>query len=276
MARRLLSAALILACAVLPARAAPDGVQRLLDALLVPQLMTVMEREGQRYGDTLEAELFPGAGGTRWAEAVARIHDPARMEGIVTTRVTADLGPRAAEVEAMVAFFTSERGKRIVELELAAREALLDPDVKEAAELAAADLPRVDAGRRALIDAFVAANDLVESNVAGALNSNLAFYRGMVSRGAMDPAVGESDMMADLWSQEPQIREETETWVYAYLTLAYQPLSDDDLTAYIDFSRTPAGKALNAALFAAFDTMFATLSQDLGAAAATHLQGEDL
>ncbi len=276
MARILLTAALFLSLASGPLRAAPDTVARLLEALQLPALMEVMEREGQRYGDTLEAELFPGAGGARWADTVARIHDRARMERIVTDRVTEELAGRDAEVAAMVAFFMSDRGVRIITLELAAREALLDPDVKEAAALAAEDLPRADAGRRALLDAFIAANDLIDSNVAGALNANLALYRGMVAGGALDPTLGESEMMADLWSQEPQIREDTEGWVYSYLTLAYQPLTEGDMTAYIDFSRTAAGKALNAALFAAFDAMFSTLSQDLGTAAATHLQGEDL
>ena len=58
--------------------------------------------------------------------------------------------------------------------------------------------------------------------------------------------------------------------------MAYQPLSDADLTAYIDFSATAEGRMLNAALFASFDVLFVAVSEELGFAAARFAQGEDL
>jgi hypothetical protein len=61
-----------------------------------------------------------------------------------------------------------------------------------------------------------------------------------------------------------------------YLAMAYQPLSDADLEAYIAFSRTPEGQVLNRALFAAFDALFNALSRDLGLAAARLMAGQDL
>ena len=65
-------------------------------------------------------------------------------------------------------------------------------------------------------------------------------------------------------------------WLLTFLGLAYQPLSDADLDAYIAFSETPAGQVLNRAQFAAFDALFAEVSHRLGVAAAGHLAGEDL
>ena len=40
--------------------------------------------------------------------------------------------------------------------------------------------------REQMVPEFAEANDLIELNVVGALNSNLAFYRGMAD-GAADP-----------------------------------------------------------------------------------------
>jgi hypothetical protein len=257
-------------------RAHAQGVDDLSRALQVERLMAVMREEGVRYGADLEAELFPGSGGPRWQAIVDRIHDAERMGRVVRETLRAGLADDPAAAAASVAFFAGPIGQRVVELEIAAREALLDETVKDAAELALDDLRAARDPRLALLERFVTVNDLVESNVAGALNSNLAFYRGMVEAGGVDGSLTESDMLADLWSQEDQIREDTRTWLYPYLAMAYQPLSDADLEAYIAFSASPAGQVLNSALFAAFDAMFAMLSHDLGLAAATLMQGEDL
>ena len=75
-------------------------------------------------------------------------------------------------------------------------------------------------------------------------------------------------MLAEVWGQEPAIRADTVQWLLAYQTLAYEDLSDADLQAYIDLSRSDAGQAINASLFAAFDTVFNAISHDLGRAAA--------
>jgi hypothetical protein len=53
-------------------------------------------------------------------------------------------------------------------------------------------------------------------------------------------------------------------------------LSDGDLEAYIAFSETDAGQALNAALFEAFDVVFTEASRALGEAVARHLTAEEI
>ena len=61
-----------------------------------------------------------------------------------------------------------------------------------------------------------------------------------------------------------------------YLGLAYQPLSEADLDAYIAFMESPAGKRLNAAMFVAFDQVFRKVSYNLGRAAGVALLGRDI
>ena len=63
---------------------------------------------------------------------------------------------------------------------------------------------------------------------------------------------------------------------WPYLALAYQPLSDEEMQAYQVFSEAPEGRALNAALFAAFDASFVRISGELGRAVALMVQGQDI
>jgi hypothetical protein len=271
-----ISLAALLAPFLGAARAAADAVDDLAAALALPRLFTVLRAEGIDYGADLEAELFPDAGGPRWQAIIAAIHDPAAMEATAMARLRAELGADPQATGRMAAFFAGDPGARIVALELAAREGYLNDAVKEAAEVAHADMVASADPRLDLINRLIAANDLIEQNVAGALNGNLAFYLGMIDGGAVDATVPEAEMMADLWSQEPQVRQDTTDWLLPYLTLAYRPLSDADLETYIAFSETPDGQALNRALFAAFDRVFNGLSRDMGLAAAQFLQGQDI
>jgi len=124
------------------------------------------------------------------------------------------------------------------------------------------------------IEAFGEENDLVEMNVAGAFNSNFMFMRGLVQSGAFD--MSEGDILSDIWSQEAETRADSHEWVYAFLSMAYQPLSAAEIEAYVDLSRTAEGAAMNRALFAGFDRMYGAISLSLGVALARQLQGETL
>lgn len=253
-----------------------DPVDDLVATLKLPRLFEVLRDEGLDYGAGLERDLFPGEGGSRWSARVAQIHDAARMTALATTRLRETLGADPKAVEEIIGFFGSDTGQRIVDLEISARSAFLDEGLREAAEAGFHDLARQKAPRIAQLGRMVEVNDLIEQNVAGGLNSSLAFYRGMMAGGGVDGSLPESEMMADLWSQEPQIREETVAWVLPYLALAYQPLSDAQLEGYIGFSASPAGQQLNSALFSAFETVFNGISEALGRSAAEFMIGQDI
>jgi hypothetical protein len=261
----------------LPLRAASADPAALLTTLRIPEMIAVMQDEGIAYGDELEEQLFPGAGGARWDEAVARVYDePAlleRFQSAFAARLAAD--PQA--MDQIVGFFGTDRGQQILILEIEARRALLDEAVEEAAAVSVDDMRARDDPRLALLERFATANDLIEQNVSGALNANFAFYQGMSDGGAFDGAkMTEADMLAEVWAQEPDIRAETESWLYPFLALAYKPLSDADVEAYLAFSESEAGRAMNAAMFAAFDEVFREISRDLGRAAAEMLSGRDI
>ena len=250
------------------------AVARMLETLRLYDILDVMAAAGVDGALDLEADLFPGNGGAPWAAEANRINGADRV-----TRLFEDAFPddslSDAEVSRITAFFEAEPGRSIAEAEVAGRRAFLDPEAEELATEAFLEAVEADDRRIDLLTEFIETNDLVERNVSGALNSNLAFYRGLSEGGAFDVEVPEELMLAEVWGQEAEIRRDTVEWLYSFLFAAYSGLPDGDIEAYTAFSETEAGIALNAALFEAFDVTFERLSYELGFAAARYIAGED-
>lgn len=249
-------------------------LDRLIKALQLPEIFDVMREEGLAYGRDLDRELLQGAGGKVWQQAVSDIYEPDRIWRSFKRRFATDMAGQ--DLAAMTAFFASDLGLHITTLELKARRVMLDKAREQASREAYHAMLEEAHPRLVLLKALVRANDLVEYNVMGAMNANLAFYTGMIEGDAFDYDVSQQQVLQDVWSQEAEIRLDTETWIYAYLLLAYAPLTDAQLQAYVDFSDTTAGRALNTALFAGYGEVFSTVSKALGLSAAQLMQAEAL
>ena len=246
----------------------------LIEALQLHEIFAVMQQEGVDYGRDLDRELLDNKGGEKWQQTVDEIYQSERIWQTFLPRFAAELD--GTDLEKMLAFFDNDRGRRIISLELSARRALLNEDLEQESREAYHAMQDEGHPRLAMLEDFINANDLVEYNVMGAMNASYAFYNGMIDGQAFDFEMTEDEILRDVWAQEPEIRLDTQEWIYGYLTLAYAPLSDDDLQAYIDFSGTKAGRALNAALFAGFDDVFTNVSKALGLSVAGYMKGEDL
>jgi hypothetical protein len=253
--------------------ASPAEVERLWRLMRMPEVISVMRAEGLDYGQSIDADVLDGQGGARWSGVVAAIYDSGRM-----TPRALDAFQRAlagADVAPMIAFYDSPLGRRVIGLEISARRSMLDPDQDQAARDRAAEMAARGDPRSALIEECADANDLFASNVAGAMNSNFAFYSGLAEGGALDD-IDQESILAEVWEQEPAVQADTRDWVMAFLTLAYQPLGDAELKDYIAFSRSPGGQVLNRAIFTAFDGVYDEISRALGLGAAKILAGQDL
>ena len=147
-------------------------------------------------------------------------------------------------------------------------EQLSDENMRE---IRAAGGPRFDQ-----IEQFIQENDLVEFNVEGALNANLAFMRGLQDARSLGDRMSENQLLSFVWGQEPEIRQQTEDWLHSYLLLAYDPLEDAELDRYIEMSESAAGQDVNRALFRAYDQVFLQTSQALGRIMARHMDGNDI
>lgn len=255
---------------------AAAAITALGDLMLIPGVIAVMRDEGIDYGRTLSEEMFDGEGGPGWEAAISAIYDPERMRRTFDAALIEALAGDTAAVAATTEFFGTERGATILSLELEARRALLDEAVEEAAMIAVQELQEKGDPRYDRLVRFAEANDLIEANVMGALNANLAFYKGIVAAGAFPGGMPEDEMLAEVWAQEDSVRAETESWLYPFIGLAYQPLSDEDLDAYIAFSESPEGQRLNRALFVAFDALFVEVSTALGRETGRRIGGQDI
>ena len=252
------------------------SIAELGEAMQFDALFEVLREEGLAHGDTLEADMFPSGGGADWKAAVSGIYDVPVLRAELNRALRVELARDPAAVQEIIAFFGSDLGKRVVGLEIAARRTYLDKAAEEAARVAADDAAANRDPKVRLIERMIKAGDLLEMNVAGSLSGNLAFVTGVASTGAYGANLPQDQILSDVWGQEEQLRTDTSTWLYSYLGLAYDPLTEAELEAYVAFWESPAGQRLNAALFTAFDAVFRRVSYDLGRAAGIAMQGRDI
>lgn len=249
-------------------------IDALYDAMGMGRIIEIMRDEGLSYGADMATDFLNGAGGPEWDRAVDRIYDTDKMAQ--TLKAGFEEALDGTDTAPLIDFFTSETGAEIIALEISAREALLDEAVEEASVTQLEAAQASDDPRLALIGMYIESNDLVESNVVGALNSNYAFYTGLADGGAFPFEMTESQIISDVWNQEEEIRDETTEWIHSYLLMAYQPLSDAQIEEYIALSKTDEGSALNRALFEGFNMMFTDISRALGLAASIYMGGQEL
>jgi hypothetical protein len=256
--------------------AAEISIASLGQALHLDALFEVLRDEGIAYGKRLETDMFPAGGGPTWAAKVSAIYDVPALRAGFEVALEAELAADPETLAEIIAFFSSDLGQRVVSLEIDARRAFLDTPTEEAARVAADNRFADRDPRVRLLRRFIEAGDLIEMNVAGSLSGNLAFTQGMSASGAYGPPLPEEQMLSDVWGQEDQTRGDITSWLYAYLGMAYEPLSDAEMESYIDFVESPAGMRLNAALFTAFDKVFRQVSQEMGRAAGMAMLGRDI
>lgn len=269
-------------------RAPAEEVERIWRVMQLEGLMPVLRAEAVHDAERMQADgavpgrPVDGAGagdgsGADWAGLVGRIHEPARMEALLRHGLAEAL-PRADPqlIDRALAFHASDLGRRVIGLEVSARRALLEAGVEEAARADFADAIRAGEPRAVGIRDVIRRADLIAPNLAGAMNAALAFSRGFERGGGFDMPPTEQEMAAAAWAQRDQIEAEAGAWLEAFLRLAYDPLTDAELTRFADHAVSAEGQALSRVLFAGFDAVFDRTSYDMGLAAALQGRGEAL
>lgn len=244
----------------------------LVDVLRLPEAARILSDEGLTHAQELNAEMLNGQGGPGWQLQVERIYEPALMVEMVRAELEREL--EGDLLEDVIVFYASDLGAEIIRLENEARRAIQDADIEEAARARYAALEGSDDARLGLITEYIESGDMISTNVTSAMNSNLQFLKGLEEGGAIE--MSEDEMLADVTRDMDESTEDTTAWLYGYLLLAYSPLSDDDLSVYVAFSESPAGQALNRALFAGFGKAYEDISYALGRAVALNMSAEEL
>ena len=257
--------------------AAADDLSR---AYLLPELFGIMAAEGRSSVLVEGAIPLQGRALADFERDVSRIYDAERMHAAFVATLTADMEATPDVVQDALEFARTDLGKRVLRLEISARDALLDDEVDQIARMAlqnarAAQQGAPAADRLDMIRARVDANDLVELNVSLGLNTSYAYYQSMMSENAVN-GLDSEQLLFLVWAQEPEIRIDVEDWIESYFMMAYQPLSDEDLQALIDYVSTPLAQAFNRAMFRAFEVVFGDISVAVGRALGRRLNVEDL
>lgn len=265
----ILSATLICAPAASFSQAA---LTRLYDLIAIDAYIGIVREEGLEDIDTLSEDMLGRPADAALLTKMSRIYDPLRMGDAVRRALQREMTD--TQVEQAAAFFSSARMQRIIELEVAARRAISDPSVEDIATVAWLEAEEERPWLVARINEIWRANDLLERNVAGALNANLHFYRGLAQSDAF--AMSETEMLSEVWAQETEIRAETELWLGAYLTLSYDPVDQDTLESYARFWDTGTGQAVNRAIFAAFNEIYNEISFATGQVLALSIGTQEL
>ncbi|WP_271947091.1 DUF2059 domain-containing protein [Ruegeria faecimaris] len=248
---------------------AVEKADQLAQAMRLENLIEILLSEGGKMSQEMDATLLDGNGGALFETQVEAIYDPDWMYDQLVQGFRQSLDE--VHLERAIAFFESDLGQTIVSLENSARLAFVDPAIEDLAKQAYFENTK-DSMQFKLVEEYILANDLIKQNVRSALSADYNFFRGINDGQVLD----NSDLLDNLLLQKDGIEQETETWLYSFLLMAYNPLSNAQMRKNIAFSRTDTGQALNSSLFESFDSMYDQIYYDLGKAVAAVLQGSDL
>ncbi|MDF1728135.1 MAG: DUF2059 domain-containing protein [Sulfitobacter sp.] len=270
--RRAFKIAPLLWCLALATAQAEARMTGLVDVLGLREATQILREEGIASAAELRQEMLQGQSGPGFDSQIAALYDPNRMAEVVRQALEEVLDEAAQEE--VIAFYASDLGARIISLENSARRAIAEEEVEEAARARHAELESSDDPRLAQIDALIEAGDMVTRNVTSAMNANLGFLRGMAEGGAVE--MTEDEMLGQVAAELEEIQVDTEGWLNAYMLLAYSPLTEGELEAYLAFSRSDAGLALNRGLFDGFGLAYSDISFALGRIVALNMTAQEL
>lgn len=259
-----------------PLTAQTQPAASLTDALQMDKMIDVLVQEGLADATDIGAEFRSAGAQASWQGRIREIYAPDKMRAAVQLGLDSALAGQAEATTDAIRFFTAPAGRRTLQLETDTRLALMDKDTEAAAALRWQEMVESNHPRVAMLRQLAEVNDLIEINVAGAMNSTLAFYRGMALSGGPFADMTEAEMLDMVRASEPSTRTATEEWLFPYMAMAYAPLSDDDLRSVIRFAGSPSGRVLNAAMLGTFNTLFDDISRDLGMAYGQEMAGEDI
>ena len=242
-----------------------------MDHLRLAELIEIVRSEGIDCADSLDTDMLNGQDGPVWAEQIDTIYNIQLMSEIVRNEIATLPEDQLRQINQ---FYSGLLGVDIVELEMAARAAMQHIDIKNLAvdsyQIALAEGPQSVENVLTINDA----GQFIDRNVTATLTPNYKFYLGLVDGGAFEASVDE--VIEQTWAQESEIRRDTTNWMMGYLLLSYQPLDDSEIATLVAFTQTQAGRALNAAIFEGFGSMYADISYALGRAIALNMVASDL
>lgn len=244
----------------------------LMDVLQIEEAVEILRAEGFAHAEILNEDILEGRGGAFWESQIRQIYTADQ----ITERIRQALsdGLSQEQIDAVIDFYNTPETSRVMTLENAARRAMADPEVEQAARETYAAAAIEKDPHWTLVQQFIAINDLSDRNLSGTMSAYVQFYIGLSDGRFL--VQSEADILAEIWSQEEAILEDTTGWLNGFLFMAYQPLPIEVLEAHVVFSEGPVGQALNAALFSGFESVNLEIAYALGRAVALNAKGDEI
>ncbi len=248
---------------------ASEKVDRLMDAIRLEQVIDILRSEGREQAKELNETLLGNSGGSYFSAQLDIIYDAEWMHDQISDVFQESL--TEGQLDRAIVFYESDLGQTLVSLENSAREAIGDETILEMAKDSFLT-GNHDVSLYRLIDEYIEVNDLIAKNVHSAISADFQFFRGLNE----DVGADDQEILAQLLTEKDAITQDTETWLYSFLLMAYQPLEDGQMRENIAFSRTETGRAVNKAFFDSFDQMYDDIYYRLGQAVSHALTASEL
>jgi hypothetical protein len=243
MMRRL--AGLLFLLFVLPCLAAEKATDPTLDELMKKSGMTAQLAQIEPMMQVGVEQARSTTGGMSDADfqklklAVSVAYAPERLRLATRKQLAVALTPD--DTKQVLAWLSTKLGTRITQLEETA-----NADPVKAQERLAGGSKFVDAlppPRKTRIERFERAVEAVQTNLNVIVDTNIGIARGIALAMPGDaPAIDIDAVVAQIESQRPMLENTLRPQVIASLAMTYQPLSDADLDAYIEFLESPVGR----------------------------------
>ncbi|WP_220185205.1 hypothetical protein [Paracoccus sp. S1E-3] len=253
--------------------------EQVFQAALADRLAAVIAAESAEFADRMAILYLSDGSGPDWRAEVMRIHDPARVSGLLLGALQTRLAGNpvaAARLRALlgptgVTAATDGRG-----LELAARMQLARPATLAAtARRLEGDLAR-GTPELAAIARIMRQGDPVTERLAARMNRDIAFARGFAEGGGFDFPTASEDVAADLWMQEPELVAEITARSELALYAAFVPLGAAAIDHIATARTMPRARAVSAILALAEGDVLDQLAAESGRAAARRHEGSPL
>jgi len=249
-------------------------VERMYSTLRINEILSILSGEGISSGELMadgQGGLSSSAG---WTERLEEIYSVNKMDKDL--RQFFNNVANLKQVKNALDFFETSLGKKITEKEISARLLLEDQRLKSATTIFVKKLKVEQPDIIKLYEKLIDANDHLENNISGIMNSNLAFYRGFASVPKNDgDTLSEDEILRIVMNDQERIRKEVEQWLINFSSVAYESLSKSDLYRYISLSRSPGGLFLNKVINQSLEAVFESQSFNLGRTTAEFLQKDD-
>ena len=248
-------------CLLAPASFCQTDIHdELYDALYLQKIIKTLHNEGIEHAiESGKVYLGQDYDADSFENAVKKIYNLKMMDNFTRKGLIQKLSKEKAEVA--LKFFSKGLGARVALLETSARSAISYKEVEAAAVQMAKDAKNEDTARYSMLEQNIKDLELVELNMTGAFSAQYAFLSNLSALDEMP--LGNDDIVTLLLESEEEMRQDIVDWLMGFTHMAYTPLSDEELKAYLTFLTSADGKALNLALFHIFNGLSIQTSGDL-------------